>query len=177
MNQNKPGIKWRESTDSDVIQAATVDKNRYPLDVQAIIEEEVQRRGLASAIDKEMSSIKRRAEEKAKKGINTKMASVLSSLINRHALICTAVTIIGIASVIILERALSLYRMEVLIALLGLGIIVTLLSERMLQIGNLTLTTGGTVLLMILWRQYAFSLGYVLAGLFLLFITAYRISK
>jgi len=56
---------WREASSEDVVQAATVDKNEYPPEVQAIITIEVKQRGLSLPdIKLTETSFEQRANEK-----------------------------------------------------------------------------------------------------------------
>jgi hypothetical protein len=43
--------KWLETSDREVIKAATINKTGYPADVQEIIQEEVRRRGLSEEVE------------------------------------------------------------------------------------------------------------------------------
>jgi len=51
MNIEEVKEQWREAPDDDVVQAATVDRNGYPPEIQAVIEQEVQRRGLVDEVE------------------------------------------------------------------------------------------------------------------------------
>ena len=51
---------WQRATDRDVIQAATIDKNEYPAEVQAVIDGEVESRGLNNEVAAEMVKLSKK---------------------------------------------------------------------------------------------------------------------
>jgi hypothetical protein len=50
--------KWLETSDCEVIKAATINKTGYPADVQEIIQKEVKRRGLSEEVENSSTSKK-----------------------------------------------------------------------------------------------------------------------
>jgi len=67
MNVEEVKERWREASDDDVLQAATTDKNGYPPEIQAIIDQEVQRRDLHFAVELNKPSSKESVQKKGEK--------------------------------------------------------------------------------------------------------------
>lgn len=66
MNIEKAKKAWQESSDNDVMQAATADNNEYPIEVKSIIEEEVLRRNFVNEVAQINQKIKAEEEFIAK---------------------------------------------------------------------------------------------------------------
>lgn len=168
---------WREASDVSVITAAVRDKNGYPPEIQVIIEEEVKKRGLLEEVGQEMALLKKKLEKETKKSAKRMTVNLSSKSRSKNRIVCIVVGITGVAAILLLERVLSLTRMDVLVALLGFAIVITYLWEDNLRVTTVAASIVGVVLILILERAFAWTMGYVLFALFLLFIIIHILDR
>lgn len=67
MNIEEVKERWREASDDEVIQAATIDRNGYPPEIQAVIDQQVQQRDLHCAVELSKPSSEKSVGKKGKK--------------------------------------------------------------------------------------------------------------
>ena len=159
---------WWEASDESVIKAASVDKSEYPPEVQAIIEGEVQTRGLTDEVEQRRRFLKEKVEKKV---------NWTRKLANRNRIVSIVVLVVGTAAILLLERLFLLSRMDVLVALLGLALVSTFLWEERPRSTTIAVSIAGVAIILALERVFTLTLGYVLLALFVLFIIVHTLDR
>jgi hypothetical protein len=132
--------KWLESSDNDVIRAAAVDKDNYPIEVQAIIQEEVQRRDLGHDVEQQMTFLKKRADAKFRKReirrVSYRIAQskfLLKQLTDRKILFSIALFVIAMVVLSFLaQKGYRVSRAIIVVGLIELSVFILLESKNRL---------------------------------------------
>jgi hypothetical protein len=167
VNANELKQRWREASDRDVIQAATVDVNGYDPHVQAIIEHEVERRGLVEEVEQKTLLFAKQTESEASKPSKTTPEDRTSTPAHGSRLLSIPIGAIGIVAVALLARPLSLSNMDTLVGVCGVSLVALLLWQRKHLI-TIALAIAGIVLIFVLERVFPLTPFYVLIGLIVL---------